>query len=70
MGETRIIHNENDICISLDISKLTLPPSSHFMFGDFSSNEPVNIEHFELIGAENLQVKPDQINFEIDLMSI
>lgn len=69
LGETRIIHKENDISINLDISKLNLPPSSHFMFADFSSNETVNIEYFELIGAENLQVKADQINFEINLIS-
>jgi hypothetical protein len=67
LGETRIIHNKNDISINLDISKLSLPPSSHFMFADFSSNETVNIEYFELMGAENLQVKPDQIDFQINL---
>ena len=69
LGETRVIHNENDISINLDISKLNLPPSSHFMFADFNSNETVNIECFELIGAENLQVKPNQINFELNLTS-
>lgn len=69
LGETRVIHKENDISINLDISKLNLPPSSHFMFADFSSNETVNIEYFELIGAENLQIKPDQIIFEINLIS-
>lgn len=70
LGETRVIHKENNISINLDISKLNLPPSCHFMFSDFSSNETVNIEYFELIGAENLQVKPDQINFDINLMSV
>ncbi len=70
LGETRIIHSKNDISINLDISKLSLPPSSHFMFADFSSNEAVNIEHFELIGGENLQIKADQINFEINLVSV
>lgn len=69
LGETRVIHNGNDISINLDISKLKLPPSSHFMFADFSSNETVNIEYFELIGADHLQIKADQINFEINLIS-
>lgn len=68
LGETRIIHNDNNICINLDISKLSLPPSSLFMYADISSPETVNVEYLELIGAENLQVKGNQINFEINLI--
>ncbi len=69
LGETRIIHNGNNLSINLDISKLNLPPSCLFMFPEFKSNETVNIEYFELIGAENLRIKADQINFEINLIS-
>jgi hypothetical protein len=69
LGETRIIHNENNISINLDISKLKLPPSSLFMFAGISSIETVNVEYLELIGAENLKIKGDQISFEINLIS-
>lgn len=69
LGETRIIHKENDISINLDISKLNLPPSSLFMFADISSKETVSVESLELIGDENLQVKSDQISFDINLSS-
>lgn len=68
LGETRIIHNKNDISVHLDISKLNLPSSSLFRFASYSGNETVNIECLELIGAENLRVKPDKINFDINLI--
>ncbi|MDP3269797.1 MAG: restriction endonuclease [Legionella sp.] len=69
LGETRVIHNGKNVSINLDISKLDLPPLCQFQFVDFHSDETVDIECFELMGAaESMKIKPGP--FTITLNSI
>jgi len=64
-GETQIIHRGVDISVSLDLSKLDLPPYWQFRFVELDGGGLHNHECFELVGIDKLIMKKDTIDLAI-----
>lgn len=65
MGETRVIHRGEDISVTLDLSKMELPPYWQFRYVELQGGGSHNHECFELISPEKIIMKVDKINLTI-----
>ncbi len=66
LGNTCIIHHDESISVSLDLSKLEVPPYWQFRFVNVESDRVVNHECFEIIETLNTIMGVDKVNIGID----
>lgn len=65
LGKTYIVHHNDSISISLDLSKLDVPPYWQFRFVNVESDRVVNHECFEIIEPLNMIMNVDKVNIGI-----
>jgi hypothetical protein len=65
LGETRIIHHDGHISISLDLSKIEIPPYWQFGFVNVSCDQENYHDSFEVIHPEKMMMKLDKLNLAI-----
>lgn len=65
MGETRVIHRGEDISLTLDLSKMDLPPYWQFRYVELHGEGRHNHECFELINPEKIIMNVDKVNLAI-----
>lgn len=65
MGKTRVIHHEEDISISLDLSKLETPPYWQFRYMETKGSGTYNCESLELVSPEKVFMPIDKIKLTI-----
>ena len=65
MGQTRVIHRGEDISVTLDLSKMELPPYWQFRYVELHGGGWHNHECFEMISPEKIIMKVDGINLSI-----
>jgi hypothetical protein len=65
LGKTYIVHHNDSISISLDLSKLDVPPYRQFRFVNVESDRMVNHECFEIIEPLKMIMNVDKVNIGI-----
>ena len=65
LGETRVIHKGEDISVTLDLSKMDVPPYWQFRYVELEGGGVHNHERFELVSPEKVIMKVDKINLAI-----
>jgi len=65
LGDTKVIHHDGHIAISLDISKLDIPPYWQFRFIEVLSNHENYCDSFEVVHPEKIIMPVDKINLSI-----
>lgn len=65
MGETRVIHRGEDISVTLDLSKMDLPPYWQFRYVELSGEESHNHTCLGMLSPEKMIMKIDKINLSI-----
>jgi hypothetical protein len=65
VGDTRVIHHNGHIAISLDLSKLEIPPYWQFRFVEVLSNHENYCDSFEVVHPEKIIMPVDKINLSI-----
>ena len=70
LGKTYIVHHNDSISISLDLSKLDVPPYWQFRFVNVDSDRVVNHECFEIIEPLNMVMNVDKVKIGIYAVSL
>jgi hypothetical protein len=70
LGKTYIVHHDDSISISLDLSKLDVPPYWQFRLVNVTSERLVNQECFEIIEPLNIVMNVDKVNLGICGVSV
>jgi hypothetical protein len=70
LGNTYIVHHNNSISLSLDLSKLEVPPYWQFRFVNVESDRMVNHECFEIIEPLKIVMNVDKVNMGIHGVSL
>jgi hypothetical protein len=70
LGNTYIVHHNDSISISLDLSKLDVPPYWQFRFVNVESKFMVNQECFEIVEPMKIVMNIDKVNMGIHGVSL
>ena len=70
LGKTYIVRHNDSISISLDLSKLDVPPYWQFRFVNVESDRAVNHECFAIIEPLNMVMNVDKVNIGICSVSL
>ena len=65
LGETSVVHDGQRVAILLDISTVDLPPLCQFQGIRTAGEQEIDIESFELVGAEKLTVARGHVNVRV-----
>jgi len=65
LGETKVVHHNGHISISLDLSQLEVPPYRQFRYFTVSSEDEKYLDLLEIIHPEKLIMKVDKIDLDI-----
>ena len=65
LGDTRVIHRGEDISVSIDLSKMDIPPYWQFRYIEMDGGGVHNHECLELVCPEKVIMKVDKINLAI-----
>ena len=65
LGNTYIVHHNDSISLSLDLSKLDVPPYWQFRFVNVESELMVNHECFEIVEPLKIIMNIDKVNMGI-----
>lgn len=65
LGETKLIHNDEHISLTLDLSKLVMPPYWQFRFMNVSSEFENYLDLLEIVNPENINMVVDRVNLSI-----
>lgn len=65
LGESRIIHHNGKISITIDLSKLEFLPYQQFRFVKIAGEHENYLETLELVSPEKINMKIDKINLAI-----
>ncbi len=66
LGDTKIIHHGENISVSIDLSKLEIPPYWQFRHVELHGGGLHNNQAFELVGVDKLIMKKDFINLTVE----
>lgn len=65
LGESRVIHHNKKISITIDLSKLEFLPYQQFRFVTIASKHENYLETLELISPEKIKMNVDKVNLTI-----
>ena len=65
LGDTKVIHHNGHIAISLDLSKLDIPPYWQFRYVEVLTNHENYCDSFEVVHPERIIMPVDKINLSI-----
>jgi hypothetical protein len=65
LGDTKVIHHDGHIAMSLDLSKLDIPPYWQFRFVEVLSNHENYFDSLDIVHPEKIIMPVDEINVSI-----
>lgn len=65
LGETKVIHHDGHVSLTLDLSKIEIPPYWQFRFVDIGSKNENNMDLFEIVDPEKINMKIDKVDLSI-----
>lgn len=68
LGETKVIHHEDRVSLTLDLAELDVPPYWQFRFMEVSSEHEHYMDLLELVHPENIVMRVDKLDLSIRLV--
>ncbi len=65
LGRTKVIHNDGHISLTLDLSKLEVPPYWQFRFMNIASEYENYMDLFEITNSESINMNVDKVKISI-----
>lgn len=65
LGQTKLIHHDGRISLSIDLSKFSVPPYWQFRYLNVKGKHENHLDHFEIINPEGINMVVDKIDLSI-----